>query len=298
MAHEHSHGTHRGKSNIGLAFFLNLAFTFVELAGGVLTNSVAILSDAVHDLGDSLSLALAWYFQRLSKRAPTAHYTYGYKRFSLLGAIINSVVLTVGSIYIIWEAIPRLFAPEETSAKGMFLLAVLGIIVNGLAVLRTRKSASINERVVSLHMLEDVLGWAAVLVGAVVMHLTGWTVIDPILSLAVACFVLVNVYRNIRRVLPIVLEGTPAGISKSHIANILKSTKGVSGIHDLHIWSLDESYNILTTHIVLSEPHSPEQLAEMKREIRHTLLREGIRHATLEFELDSEECGFSEMPQE
>ncbi len=294
MAHDHSHSheVHSEKSHIGLAFFLNLAFTFIELIGGVLTNSVAILSDAVHDLGDSLSLALAWYFQKLSKRGRTIRYTYGYKRFSLLGAIINSVVLIVGSIYIISEAVPRLFAPEETSAKGMFLLAVLGITVNGIAVLRTRKAASINERVVSLHLLEDVLGWVAVLVGSVVMHFTGWTVIDPILSLAVACFVLINVYKNIREVLPILLQGTPATIASEHIADTLKNISGVADIHDLHIWSLDESYNILTAHVVLAEPHSMAELAELKKEVRLLLKKESIAHATLEFELPDEECGY------
>lgn len=295
--HTHSHVAHGGKSNIGLAFFLNLAFTFVELAGGLLTNSVAIMSDAVHDFGDSLSLALAWYFQRLSKRAPTARYSYGFKRFSLLGAIINSIVLIVGSIYIVTEAIPRLFAPEQTSAKGMFLLAVLGILVNGFAVLRTRKAKAINERVVSLHLLEDVLGWVAVLVGAAVMHFTGWTVIDPILSLAVACFVLYNVYRNIRALLPILLEGTPVDISLREIKKVLKGTPGVADVHDLHIWSLDESYNILTAHIVLAEPRPMEDLEPLKKEVRHTLNGHGIRHATLEFELPTEDCGYGDNKQ-
>ncbi len=288
MAHDHSHG----KSHIGLAFFLNLAFAAIELVGGVLTNSVAILSDAVHDLGDSLSLALAWYFQKLSRRGRTPQYTYGYKRFSLLGAIINSVVLVVGGLYILSEAIPRLFAPEPTSAKGMFLLAVLGIVVNGIAVLRTRHATSINERVVSLHLLEDVLGWAAVLVGAVVMHFTGWTVIDPVLSIAVACFVLLNVYRNIRRTLPILLQGTPSQIGQERVVEVLKNQAGVVDVHDLHIWSLDERYNILTAHIELAAPHTMARLSELKNRLRAALRREGIEHATLEFELRGEGCDF------
>jgi cobalt-zinc-cadmium efflux system protein len=146
--HEHVHH-HGGDGNIGVAFFLNLTFTVIELIGGIFTNSIAIVSDAVHDFGDSLSLGLAWYFQRLSKKGGTKQYTYGYKRFSLLGAIINSVVLIVGSVYIISNAIPRLLIPQQTNATGMFALAVVGILVNGAAVLRTRKATSINERVVS-----------------------------------------------------------------------------------------------------------------------------------------------------
>ncbi len=291
MAQDHSHHNHsNSQSNIGLAFFLNLAFTAIELVGGVLTNSVAILSDAVHDLGDSLSLALAWYFQKLSKRGRTSRYTYGYKRFSLLGAIINSVVLVVGSVYIISEAIPRLWSPEATSARGMFALAVLGILVNGFAVLRTRRAASINERVVSLHLLEDVLGWGAVLIGSVVMHFTGWTVIDPILSLAVACFVLVGVYRNIRSVLPILLQGTPAGFVPEQIVSALTNVDGVGGVHDLHVWSLDESYTILTAHIVTDRAHSMAELAPLKRELHSALSPLGISHSTFEFELPDETC--------
>ena len=179
--HHHHHHSHDGESNIGIAFLLNISFTIIELIGGYMTNSVAIISDAVHDFGDSISLGMAWYFQKISKREKTDKYTYGYKRFSLLGAIINSIVLVVGSIYIISEAVPRLFSPQETSAKGMFALAIVGIIINGAAVLKTRTGDSINERVVSLHMMEDVLGWAAVLVGSVIMHFTGLTIIDPIL---------------------------------------------------------------------------------------------------------------------
>jgi cobalt-zinc-cadmium efflux system protein len=297
MAHNHNHNhnhnhSHSEKSNIGLAFFLNLSFTVVELAGGFLTNSIAIISDAVHDFGDSLSLGLAWYFQKLSKKGRTKQYSYGYKRFSLLGAIINCIVLVAGSIYIISEAVPRLFSPQTTNAKGMFLLAVFGIAVNGMAALRTRKGKSINERVVSLHLLEDVLGWAAVLVGSAVMYFTGWTVIDPVLSLFIACFVLFNVFKNIRLVLPIVLQGTPTEIEQEHIIEKLREIENIADIHDLHIWSLDEDYNVLTVHIVLKKTMAMEKLAELKMQIRSVLKGEKIQHATMEFEMQNEECVF------
>lgn len=289
--HTHNH-SHSEESNIGLAFFLNTSFTVIELIGGLLTNSIAILSDAVHDLGDSISLALAWYFQKLSKKGSTKQYSYGYKRFSLLGAIINSIVLVAGSIYILSEAIPRLFSPQETNAKGMFLLAIFGIIVNGIGVLRTRKAKSINERVVSLHLLEDVLGWAAVLVGSAVMYFTGWTIIDPILSLLIACFVLSNIYKNIKQVLPILLQGTPVEIEQEHIIEKLKGIEDIANIHDLHIWSLDEEYTVLTVHIILNETQPMEKLAELKRKVRSVLKKEGIQHVTTEFEMPNEECVF------
>jgi cobalt-zinc-cadmium efflux system protein len=291
MAHNHNH-SHSEKSNIALAFFLNLSFTFIELAGGFLTNSIAIISDAVHDFGDSLSLGLAWYFQKLSGKGSTKQYTYGYKRFSLLGAIVNCAVLVAGSIYIMSEAVPRLFSPQETNAEGMFLLAVFGIAVNGIATLRTRKGKSINERVVSLHLLEDVLGWAAVLIGSAVMYFTGWTIIDPVLSLFIACFVLFNVIRNIRLVLPILLQGTPVEIEPEHIMGKIKEIENVADIHDLHIWSLDEAYHVLTVHISLKEVLPVEKSVELKAQIRSVLREEKIQHATIEFEIQNEECDF------
>jgi cobalt-zinc-cadmium efflux system protein len=297
MAHNHEHHhqhnhSHGGNGNIGVAFFLNLSFTIIELIGGIFTNSIAIISDAVHDFGDSLSLALAWYFQRLSKKGSTKKYSYGYKRFSLLGAIINSVVLIVGSIYILYAAVPRLFSPQETNSKGMFVLAIIGIIINGIAVLRTRKSSSINERVVSLHLLEDVLGWLAVLVGSVIIYFTNLTIIDPILSVCIACFVLFNVFKNIRLTLPILLQGTPVEIEQEHIIKELKEIECISNIHDLHIWSLDEEYNILTVHVTLKEILPMNKLVELKEKIRSVLKEEGIQHTTIEFEMPDEECVF------
>lgn len=301
MAHNHSHGHSHGhghsygeQSNISLAFFLNLSFTIIEFIGGIMTNSIAIVSDAVHDLGDSFSLGMAWYFQKLSKKKSTQQYSYGYKRFSLLGAIINCVVLIVGSIYVLSEAIPRLFAPQESSVnvEGMFLLAILGVAVNGFAALRTRKSTSINERVVSLHLLEDVLGWAAVLVGAVIMYFTGWTIIDPILSLAIACFVLINVVKNIRLVLPILLQGSPAEIDTEAIIEKLRNIESIDCLHDLHIWSMDEEYNVLTVHIILTQALPADALVALKKEIRTVLKHEKIQHATIEFEMPNEECDF------
>ena len=291
MAHNHNH-SHDAKSGIALAFFLNLSFTVIELTGGFLTNSIAIISDAVHDFGDSLSLGLAWYFQKLSKKGSSKQYSYGYKRFSLLGAIINCIVLVAGSIYILSEAVPRLFSPQETSAKGMFILAVFGIIINGIAVLRTSKGKSINERVVSLHLLEDVLGWAAVLAGSAIMYFTGWTIIDPILSLFIACFVLFNVFKNIRLALHVLLQGAPIEIEQERIIENLKEIENIADIHDLHIWSLDEEYNVLTLHIILKEALPMEKLAALKKQIRAVLKEEKIQHATIEFEIPQEECGF------
>ncbi len=294
MSHTHHHGHDHSKDvkNIKLAFFLNLSFTIIEIIGGALTNSIAILSDAIHDLGDSLSLGLAWYFQKLAKKGRTKSYSYGYKRFSLIGAVINSVILIIGSIYILSEAIPRIFSPQETHAKGMFLLAIFGIIVNGIAVLRLRKGSSINEKVVSLHLLEDVLGWIAILIGSVVMYFFDLPIIDPILSLAIACFVLCNVFRNIRQASRIILQGIPDNIDLENIAEKIQQLKEVSNVHDLHVWSMDGEYNILTMHVTLREKLTMEKIRELKNKIRSLLYELNIQHATIEFETAEEQCRF------
>lgn len=284
----HDHG--KDVKNIKVAFFLNFSFTLIELVGGVLTNSIAILSDAIHDFGDSLSLGLAWYFQKLAKRGKNRAYSYGYKRFSLIGAVVNSIVLVVGSIFILAEALPRLAAPEATHTEGMFLLAIIGVLVNGAAVFRLQRGHSINERVVSLHLLEDVLGWLAILVGAVVMHFCDLPVIDPLLSIAIACFVLFNVFRNIRQTLRIILQGTPEDVDLERISTRLQELPGIEDVHDLHAWSMDGEYNVLTLHVTLHEARTMAELAALKATIRGILEKEHVQHATIEFETADEAC--------
>ncbi len=295
--HQHNHHDHTDVKNIKLAFFINVAFTLIEIVGGFLTNSIAILSDAVHDLGDSLSLGLAWYFQKMAKRGSDKSYSYGYKRFSLLGAVINSIVLIVGSIFVLTAAIPRIFHPEATHAGGMFLLAIVGILANGAAVFRLNKGHSINEKVVSLHMLEDVLGWTAILIGSVVMYFFDVPIIDPIMSIAIAIFVLSNVYKNLRQTLHIILQGIPEEVDMAEISTHIQKFEGVEDVHDLHVWTVDGTYNVLTVHVVLSNVLTMEKLAELKEEIRETLHEEGIEHVTIEFETADEKCSFEKCCQ-
>ena len=292
MSHNHDHQSHSDVKNIQIAFFLNLFFTAIELVGGILTNSVAVLSDAIHDLGDCLSLGLAWYFQKLAGKGSDKSYSYGYKRFSLLGAIINSLVLVSGSIIILSIAIPRIFNPEYSDTKGMFFLAILGVLVNGAAVFRLKKGKTLNEKVVSLHLLEDVLGWLAILIGSVVMHFYKIPVLDPILSVAIAVFVLYNVFKNVRQSLRIILQGIPKEFDIESVSGHLMQFEGVENIHDLHVWSIDGSYNILTVHVVTNELIGIEKLSDLKAEIRNSLKVIGIQHATIEFETKEEQCVF------
>ncbi|MEQ9466442.1 MAG: cation diffusion facilitator family transporter [Ekhidna sp.] len=289
MGHTHHHHDH-SEGNIKVAFFLNLGFAIVEIIGGLWTNSVAILSDALHDLGDSLTLGVSWYFAKVAKRDRNKKYSYGYKRFSVLGALINSIVLVSGSIFIIIEAVPRLFDPVKPNTEGMIYLAIGGVIVNGLAAFRLSKGHSLNEKAVYMHLLEDILGWVAVLIGALVMHFWDFPVIDPILSVLIATFILYNVFKNLREGFRIILQGTPSDISVEKIHATIREIPRVLGVHDCHIWSMDGSYHILSIHLVIAEDLSLSELEAIKTETKHRVSSLGINHTTIEFETDAEDC--------
>ncbi|WP_306642692.1 cation diffusion facilitator family transporter [Sanyastnella coralliicola] len=275
--------------NIRIAFWLNLVFFGVELFGGWYTNSLAILSDALHDFGDSLSLGLAWYFQSLARKGRDEKFTYGYRRYSLLGALINSLILTAGSIFIVVEAIPRIREPQETLSTGMFAIAVVGIIINYLAMKQLRQGNTLNERVVSLHLLEDVLGWVAILIGAVIIYFTGWHVIDPILSVLIAGFILFNVIRNVRESLNIILQKVPESISVPELSSTIKDVGHILEVRDLHLWTLDGEKMIMSVVLVVEEGVSRSALAKIKKEVRHAVRAFNIEHATIEIVLPGED---------
>lgn len=288
MAHIHNDQEHNATGNLRLAFFLNLVFSLIELIGGLFTNSVAILSDAVHDFGDSISLGVAWYLQKKSNRSPDEQYTYGYKRFSLLGAIIISVVLIVSSVFIIREIILRILEPQQPNAEGMFILAILGIAVNGFAALRMRKGHSFNERAVSLHLLEDVFGWIAVLIGSVVMYFYDIPLIDPILSLVIVIWVLRNVYRNLRDTFRVLLQEVPQNVDINTMLKRITEIPHVIGVHDFHLWSLDGDRNIMTLHVVTKTDVTEARAKQLKKEIRSLVHDFKIDHVTLEMESEVE----------
>ena len=287
---DHNHSHHRSIGNIRLAFWINSGFALLELIGGIYTNSVAIMSDALHDFGDSLSLGLAHYFEKKSIKVRDEDFSYGYKRFSLIGAFINSIVLIVGSVFIIQEAIDRLFNPEPADAKGMLILAIIGVAVNLIAMLRLSRGTSVNERVVSLHFLEDVLGWIAVLIGSIVMMFYNVPVLDPILSILIAAFILFNVYRNLKQAFPIMLQGTPENVNMEEIKKRILSIPGIINVHDLHAWTMDGRYNVMTIHIVLEQTTSMKETDKLKQEVRHQLEHLNVQHLTVETELEDNPC--------
>ena len=271
--------------NIRTAFFLNLAFAFVELIGGIITNSVAILSDAVHDFGDSISLAIAWALQKKSNKAKDDKYSYGYKRFSLLSSVILSGILLVGSILILVEAIGRIFNPQEVNAQGMLWLAILGIIVNGLAALSVKRGKTLNERAVFLHIMEDVLGWIGVLVISIVMIFVNLPILDPILSISITIWVLYNVYKNLKATFNILLQAFPKNVDVKKLTKEIEAIDNVISIHDLHIWTQDGNSHVMTLHIVAEKNY--ETIKNKIREIAKTF---NIDHVTIELEDKYSSC--------
>jgi cobalt-zinc-cadmium efflux system protein len=293
-SHNHSHDHHHNSGkNLKTAFFLNLAFTVLEIIGGFYVNSVSILSDALHDMGDSISLGLSWYLDSKSKKAADNKFTLGYSRFSLLGALINSIVLIAGSVFVISEAIKRIISPEHSDAKGMLVFAIIGIAVNGYAAFKLSGGKTMNERVVSWHLIEDVLGWAAVLVASIIMMFTDNPYIDPALSLGITLFILYNVLKRLKETLQILLQGTPYDIDADAIKNEILQVKNVVSLHHMHIWSLEGEHHVFTTHVKTENINSFQQIVELKYSIKQILKKYPFSHYTVEVELAEEMCELS-----
>jgi cobalt-zinc-cadmium efflux system protein len=289
-SHDHSQHNHNAVENIRTAFFLNLSFTLVEIVGGILTNSIAIMSDALHDLGDSLSLGLAWALEQFSEQKSDHKFSYGYRRFSLLGSLINGLVLIVGSVLIIAEAIPRLLNPQQPHAKGMLVLALAGIVVNGLAVVKLQKGKTLNERVVSWHLLEDVLGWFAVLIVSIVMIFQNIPILDPALSIIITLWVLYNVMGNLKKTFLVFLQAVPDDVPIGDLENSIRNIKNVEGIHHTHVWSLDGERNVLSVHLVVEQGANRHELRKIKQRINELSNEFGINHTTVEVEFGTGDC--------
>ncbi len=275
--------------NILIAFILNISFSIFEFFGGILTNSVAILSDSVHDFGDALSIGISCFMERKSKKNADSKYTYGYIRYSVLGGVITTSILIVGSILVIIGAVKRLFNPVNVNYSGMIIFAVVGVILNFLAAYFTKDGESINQKSVNLHMLEDVLGWIIVLIGSIIMNFTDIRIIDSIMSIGVSLFILLNALKNLKQVLDLFLEKTPKGIDIGELRNHLLKIDEVDDIHHIHVWSIDGFNNYATMHIVTKS----KNIKNIKQMIREELEEHNICHSILETEdevCDDKEC--------
>ncbi len=275
----------KSQKRILTAFVLNLIFAIFEFIGGALTGSVAIISDSVHDFGDSVSIGISYILEEKSKKEPNDKYTFGYGRYSVLGSLIMTVILIVGSIFVIIKACDRIIHPVEIDYNGMLLFAVFGMGVNLVASIATRGDGSLNQKAVSLHMFEDVLGWGVVLLGAVLMKFTDITYIDPLMSIGVAIFLLVHAFKHFKEICDIFFEKTPDGIEIRELKNHIKEIDGVLDVHHLHVRTLDGVNHIATLHIVTSD-----HPAAIKKAVKEELAEHDISHATVEIETPEEEC--------
>lgn len=273
------------EGNILIAFILNLSFSIFEFFGGIFTGSVAIISDAVHDMADAASIGISYYLEKKSRKQPDDQYTYGYARYSVLGAMITNLILLFGSAAVIYHALERIITPTEINYSGMILFAIVGVCVNFAAALFTRGGESLNQRSVNLHMLEDVLGWVVILVGAVIMKVTNFPLLDPIMSIGVAFFILIHAIRNLKQVVDLFLEKTPKGIQTDEIRQQITEIDGVENVHHIHIWSIDGQNHSATMHIVTNADSH-----QIKEQIRQKLREYGIVHTTLELDGINEHC--------
>lgn len=283
-----SHHHHNNESkNLGIVFLLNFGFAILEFIGGILSNSTALLADAIHDMGDALAIALAWVFARIGQKKRSKNFSYGYKRFSLLSALIASLILVFGAIAMLALAVQRIQNPPEVQSELMILFALFGVAVNGFAVLKIKSGKTMNEKVISLHLLEDLLGWIAVLVGAIVIYFTGWHLLDPIMAIGISLWILIHGLRKGGEVTQLFLQSVPEGFDQKSLVESIKSISGVIDIHDLHVWSLDGEKNVGSCHIVTKENTDSKLL---KKQVRDCFQKQYIQHVTIEFERGTENC--------
>lgn len=273
------------EKKIFIAFILNLFFSVFEFIGGIFTGSIAIISDAVHDFGDATSIGVSFLLERKSKKQPNDIYTYGYARYSVLGGVITTLILLVGSGVVVYNAITRIISPVAINYNGMLIMAGVGLTVNLFATYFTHGGHSLNQRAVNLHMLEDVLGWVVILIGAIVMRFTNWYLLDPILSICVAVFILFNALKNLKEILDIFLIKKPRGICLKELKEHILSIDGVIDAHHLHLWTTDGENNYATLHVVVNE-YNPQ----IKHAVKEELKEHGVSHTTVEMETTNEHC--------
>ena len=257
-------------------------------------NSVAILSDAIHDLGDSLSLGTAWYLDSKSRKGADKDFSFGYARFSLLGALINCLVLIGGSIIIIREAVGRLMEPEASDAQGMMFFAIIGIAVNGYAAWKMSGGQTLNEKVVSWHLVEDVLGWVAVLVVSIILQFKEILYLDPALSLLITVYILWGAVKRLKDTLFVFLQGIPKEVDLEEIKQRLERIENVASLHHTHLWSLEGQRHVFTTHVKLTKLANFDDIKATKEKMKAILSDYQLEHFTIETELPGEPCGMGE----
>ena len=277
--------------NIFVAFLLNLLFSIIEFVGGIFTNSISIISDSVHDFGDAISIAVAWILEKKSEKKPDNKYTFGYARYSILGAFITSMVLLVGAVFMIYTAAVRIINPVPVNYDGMLLLGILGLVVNGAGALITSKGEKINEKAVSLHLLEDVLGWIAVLIVSIIMKAFDVPILDPILSIGITIYILKHVIHNFKSIFEVFLEKAPENSKFDEFKKeLISEISEIKDIHHIHVWSADGMNTYAMMHVVICDGVDVKKIIDIKQKIKEEAIHHNIVHVTIEIEFESEKC--------
>ena len=271
------------KRAVWLAFFLNLSFAIVEFVAGGVFGSSAVLADSVHDLGDAIAIGVSAVLETISNRKEDSRYTLGYKRFSLLGALITAVILMTGSVLIILENLTKLFHPQPVNNEGIFWLGIIAVTINVLASLVVRNGKTKNESILSLHFLEDTLGWVAVILMAIVLRFTDWYILDPLLSLAISFFILSKAIPRFWSTVKIFLDAVPEGVDIKQVKNDLEQLDHVASINQLNLWTMDGLEKNAIVHVCLKRM---EQMVVCKEEIRALLKERGFQNVTIEVDED------------
>lgn len=285
--HDHGHHHHRAGRSYAVAFWANLLFAIIEIIGGLLTQSLAITADAVHDLGDATSIGVAWYLEKYSKKARDNAFNFGYRRFSLLAALFSGLVIVGGSIGIAYHALLRFSEPQQPATLGMLGLAVLGVVVNGGSALAIgafgkNDGHTHSEKILTWHFLEDLFGWVIVLIGAIVIHFTHWAWVDPLLALGLAIFISWNVIKNLKETLFLLLQGRPRGFDVRGLKEKVLAVKGVAEMDQLQIWSLDGQESVLSMRVHLHAVEDRHEVEAIKDSVRSISVRYGAVQTTIE----------------
>lgn len=276
--------------NIGLALFFNVLFIIVEIIGGLLTNSIAITLDAIHDCGDTIAISISWVLEKISEKRPNERYTYGYMRFSFLGALINSLILLMSCTIILYETLPRLFNPQKVNYNGMIILSFLGIAFKSLGAIKTAKGEKINERAVSLHLMSDVLTWIATLITSFFIKISNIAILDSLLSIGIVTFILINLVKNLKLIFEVLLERAPKNVNVVELKKELLESKYITNAHHLHMWLADGVNTYATLHIVVHNGLSEIEISNVKKYVRKVINKHNIGHITIEIEFECERC--------
>ena len=271
------------KHTVWLAFFLNLSYAIVEFIAGGIFGSSAVLADSVHDLGDAIAIGISAFLEAISNREEDSHYTLGYKRFSLLGALVTAVILMTGSVLVILENITKLFHPQPVNDEGILWLGIIAVSINVLASLVVRKGKTKNESILSLHFLEDTLGWVAVILMAIVLRFTDWYILDPLLSLVISIFILSKAIPRFWSTLKIFLDAVPEGVDIKQVKSDLEQLDHVTSINQLNLWTMDGLEKNAIVHVCLKKV---EHMEVCKEAIRAMLKDYGFQNITIEVDAD------------